>query len=39
MEVYKLFKYCKNQKIMFSTLAYLERKDMVQRKVVAYFLN
>lgn len=39
MEAYKLFKDCKDQKIAFSTLAYLEGNDKVCKKVIAHFLN
>lgn len=39
MEAYKLSKDCKNQKIAFSTLAYLERKDEDWKKIVSYFLD
>lgn len=37
LEAYKLSKECLNQKIKYSTRAYVVRKDEVRSKVAAYF--
>lgn len=39
VEAYKHSKDYKDQRIAFSTLAYLEGKDEVQKKIVAHFLD